>query len=173
MNLNKALIIGRMARDPELKVMPSSGTNVANFSVATNESYTKNGEKIEKTEFHNIVVYGSTAENCAKYLKKGQLVMVEGKITTRTWDKEDGSKGYKTEVIAFNVQFGPKGKNEPGDTSPRQDGVDLDTGDIRPARGTAGGKNAHTAVIPPGGKRVSEDQIEYPTEEINPDDIPF
>lgn len=174
MNLNKVLIIGRITKDPELKVMPSSGSHVSNFSVATNENYTnKEGAKVERVEFHNIVVYGKVAENCAKFLKKGQVVMVEGKIATRTWQKDDGTKAYKTEIIAFGVQFGPKtGKIEAGEASGGEAVIDAETGEERPA--TPKPSNGGTpAVIAPGGKRTSEDQIEYPTEEINPDDIPF
>ena len=107
MNINKSIIAGRLTRDPELKALPS-GQHVCNFSLATSENYTdRDGNKQESTEYHNIVVYGKQAENCAKYLVKGQLALCEGKLTTRSWEK-DGQKMYRTEIVAQRVQFGPK-----------------------------------------------------------------
>lgn len=108
MNVNKAIIVGNITRDPELKALPS-GVQVCSFSVATNEVYTKDNEKVEKTEFHNIVSFGKLAENIAKYMKKGSQIYVEGKIQTRSWEA-DGIKKYRTEIVAQNVQFGSKPK---------------------------------------------------------------
>lgn len=110
MNVNSVTIVGRLTRDPELKALPS-GQNVCNFSLATSETYEKDGEKKETSEFHNIVVYGKQAENCAKYLLKGQLAAVEGKLATRSWEKDD-VKHYRTEVVAQRVQFGAKSGGE-------------------------------------------------------------
>lgn len=118
--LNKVQLIGRLGSDPEMKYMPS-GDPVCEFSIATSESWKdKDGNKKERTEWHNIKVFKKLAEICGKYLGKGKQVYVEGKIQTRTWDK-DGVKHYRTEVVANEVQFlGSKGGNrdEPvGDTS--------------------------------------------------------
>jgi len=110
MNVNSVTIAGRLTKDAELKALPS-GSNVCNFSLATSEYYEKDGEKQESTEFHNIVVFGRQAENCAKYLAKGQLALVQGKLQTRSWEK-DGVKHYRTEVVAMIVQFGPKSSGE-------------------------------------------------------------
>lgn len=107
MYLNKAIISGNLTRDPEMKSLPS-GVKVTNFSIATNRVYYKDEAKHEEVEFHNIVVFGRQAENAAQYLKKGQSALVEGRIQTRSWDGEDGQKRYRTEIIAENVQFGPK-----------------------------------------------------------------
>ena len=132
MFLNKAMIVGNLTRDPELKSLPN-GTAVTSFSVATNEVYKdKDGAKQEKVEFHNIVVFGRIAETSAKYLKKGQSVLIEGKIQTRSWDdKTTGEKKYRTEILASNVQFGHKvGGNAPaGEQKPDvvAGGMDLDT----------------------------------------------
>ncbi len=105
MYLNKVMIIGNLTRDPELKALPS-GTNVANFSLATNRVWKdKDGNKQEEVEFHNIVVFGKQAETSAQYLKKGQSALVEGRLQTRSWEA-DGVKKYKTEIIADRVQFG-------------------------------------------------------------------
>lgn len=115
MNLNRAQLIGRLTRDPEKKELPS-GAIVANFSMATNNTYTdKDGGKHETAEFHNIVAFGKLADLAAQYLKKGQEAMVEGRITTKTWDKQDGTKGYRVEILASSIQFGtrPQGTARP------------------------------------------------------------
>lgn len=106
MSLNKAMLIGNLGKDPELSYT-QSGTARCKFSLATNESYTnKEGEKIDQTEWHNIVVWGKQAENCAKFLSKGRQVYVEGKIQTRSWDDEQtGQKKYMTEINAQAVRF--------------------------------------------------------------------
>src|SRR5258708_3043245 len=109
MYLNKALIIGNLTRDPEIKALPS-GMQVCSFSVATNRVWKdKNGAKQESSDFHNIVVFGRQAETAGQYLKKGQSVLIEGRIQTRSWDDtKSGEKKYRTEIIADRVQFGPK-----------------------------------------------------------------
>src|SRR3989344_6863801 len=108
MYINKALIYGNLTRDPETRNLPS-GIAVTSFSVATNRVYKdKNGAKQESTDFHNIVSFGRQAEVVAQYLKKGSGVYVEGRIQTRSWDDKDGTKKYRTEIVADTVQFGPK-----------------------------------------------------------------
>lgn len=108
MNLNKIFLLGNVARDPELRTTPS-GQTVANFSIATNRMWTdKEGQKQKKAEFHNIVAWGKLGEICAQYLQKGKLVFIEGRVETRSWDAPDGTKKYKTEVIAEGMQMGPK-----------------------------------------------------------------
>ena len=103
-SLNKAILIGRLGQDPTMKYT-TSGQAVANFSVATDETYTgKDGQKVEKTEWHRIVVWGKTAEFCGNYLSKGRLVYVEGKIETRKWTDKDGAEKYTTEIKADRVQ---------------------------------------------------------------------
>lgn len=116
MNLNKALIIGRVTRDPELRALPS-GSNVANFSLATNRVWKdKDQKQQEATEFHNCVAFGKQAETLAQYVKKGQLLYVEGRLQTQSWEK-DGVKHYKTEIVVEQFQFGPKAANAaPADT---------------------------------------------------------
>ncbi len=104
MSLNKVMVFGRLGNDPEAKQIPS-GTTVCNFSVATSEKYKgRDGNLKETTEWHKIVVWGKQAENCAKYLKKGRTVFVEGKLQTRSWD-DNGSKRYATEIVASDVKF--------------------------------------------------------------------
>ena len=128
MNLNRAIIIGRVTRDPELKTTPS-GQSVCNISIATNRTWTNNEtkEKQEKTEFHNVVAWGRLAEIANQYLARGGVVMIEGRIETRSWDDPSGNKRYRTEIIAENMQLGPRpmssGQQAPSDTQ-RQSGSD-------------------------------------------------
>ena len=148
MYLNKALIIGNLTRDPELKSLPS-GIHVASFGVATNRVWKdKNGAKQESTDFHNVVVFGRQAETTAQYLKKGSSVLVEGRMQTRSWDGQDGQKKYRTEIVADRVQFGPRS-------------------------GGQGGAPAGGSESAPKGKQEESDTIEYPADEINAEDIPF
>ncbi|MEI6494741.1 MAG: single-stranded DNA-binding protein, partial [bacterium] len=107
MYLNKAIIIGNLTRDPEMRVLPT-GTQVANFAVATSRVWKdKNGAKQEDTQFHNVVVFGLQADSIGRYLKKGSNVLVEGRMQTRSWDSPEGKK-YRTEIVADRVQFGPR-----------------------------------------------------------------
>lgn len=103
MNLNKAMIIGNLTRDPEVKSTPI-GQTVATFSVATNFVWTnQSGQKQEKVEFHNIVAWRRLAEICGQYLHKGAKVFIEGRLQTRNWLGQDGVKRYRTEIIAENM----------------------------------------------------------------------
>jgi len=151
MYLNKALIIGNLTRDPELKSLPS-GIQVCTFSVATNRVYKdKEGNKQESSEFHNIVAFGRQGELVAQYLKKGSSALIEGRLQTRSWE-QDGTKRYRTEIVADRVQFGDRKSGNDGNYS--AEAPAKDTGKSDSSKG--------------GG-----DAIDYPDEEINPDDIPF
>lgn len=146
MYLNKAMIFGNLTRDPELKSLPS-GMQVCSFSIATNRVYKdRDGKRAEQTDYHNVVVFGRQAETSAQYLKKGASAYVEGRLQTRSWDK-DGEKQYRTEVIADRVQFGPRS-----------------SGSGAPQEGSAPRQQSDT----PQGNAP-----EYPEEDINPEDIPF
>lgn len=102
-SVNKAIIIGNLGKDPEVRYTPS-GQPVANFTVATNERYTdKAGQAQERTEWHRIVVWGKSAEHCGQYLKKGRAVYVEGRLQTREWTDKEGKKNYTTEIVAAPV----------------------------------------------------------------------
>lgn len=147
MYLNKAMIYGNLTRDPELKSLPS-GMQVCSFSLATNRRYKdRDGKYVEATDYHNIVVFGRQAETSAQYLKKGAGAFVEGRLQTQSWEK-DGQKQYRTEIVADRVQFGPR------------------TG------GTGGAPAQNTGTNTPD-ERGGGGMPEYPTEEINPEDIPF
>ncbi len=154
MYLNKAIIFGNLTRDPELKALPS-GIQVANISLATNRTWKDgNGARQESTDYHNVVVFGRQAETVAQYLKKGASVFIEGRMQTRSWDGQDGKKQYRTEVVADRVQFGPK------------------TGD-------SGAKGSYAPANQASTPKAKEDSldslpsVDYPEEEINPEDIPF
>lgn len=109
MNFNKVIVLGNLTRDPEVKALPS-GSNVVNFSVATNRIYTdKSGQKQQTAEFHNVVAFGKLADICGRFLNKGKMVLVEGRLQTRSWQAQDGSKRYRTEIVMENMQLGPKG----------------------------------------------------------------
>jgi len=103
--VNKAILIGRLGNDPEVRYTTSGGA-VANFNIATNESWTdKSGQKQDRTEWHKIVVWGKLAELCGQYLSKGRQVFVEGRLQTRDWTDKEGQKRYTTEIVGQNVQF--------------------------------------------------------------------
>ena len=103
MNLNKAMIIGNLTRDPETRTTPS-GQNVASFSVATSLTWTDNtGQQQKKTEFHNIVAWRKLADICTQYLRKGSKVYIEGRLQTNEWIGQDGIKKYRTEIVADNM----------------------------------------------------------------------
>lgn len=119
MNLNKVILIGRMTADVEVK---STATNqsVANFSIATNRNWTdKSGARQEDTEFHNVVVWGRQAELAAQFLSKGSLVMIEGRLQTRSWKDKDDQTRKTTEVVCERIQFGPRSAGGSSDTSSR------------------------------------------------------
>ena len=149
MNINKAFIYGNLARDPEMRALPS-GMNVTTFAVATNRVYKdRDGNRQESTDYHNVAVFGRQAETVNQYLKKGSGAFVEGRLQTRSFEK-DGQKHYRTEIIADRVQFGPKGGGA---------GVPDNSG-----KETENNKSAST---------VNDSAPDYPQEEIDPEDIPF
>jgi len=104
-SVNKAIILGNLGRDPELRHTPG-GKAVCTLRIATNEVWTdQSGERQERTEWHTVVVWGRQAENCNQYLKKGRSVYIEGRLTTRKWQDKDGKDRYSTEIVADRVQF--------------------------------------------------------------------
>lgn len=156
MNVNKVLLIGNLTRDPEMRSLPS-GQPVANFGIATNRVWRdKEGQKQQQADFHNVVAFGKLAETVSQYMKKGNMIYVEGRLTTRNWDAQDGTKKSRTEIIAETVQFGPRqagggqggnypqgsGTNAPQQTQQPQQQEDLAT-------------------------------VEYPEDDVNPNEIPF
>ena len=108
MNLNKVFILGNLTRDPEIRTLPS-GQPVAGFGIATNRFYTdKSGEKKQDVEFHNITAFGKLADISSRYLTKGSLALIEGRLRTSSWQDSAGNKRFRTEIIAQNIQLAPK-----------------------------------------------------------------
>ncbi len=123
MNLNKVFILGNLTRDPELR-QTAGGQAVCSFGVATNRRYTdKSGQKQEQVEFHNLVAWGRTAEVIGQYLRKGSMVLVEGRLQTRSWQDQQGMKHWKTEVIVDQMQMGPRGSGSAGGGQRSSDGI--------------------------------------------------
>jgi len=124
MNLNKVYLIGRLASDPEFRTTPT-GQEVTTLRVATNRIWNDqaSGQRRETTEFHSVVVWGRLAQIASQYLKKGSLVMIEGRLQTRNWEGADGVKRYRTEIVAENLQLGPRLSERSGEKSSLQPGA--------------------------------------------------
>lgn len=111
--VNKVILVGNLGKDPEIRHL-EGGTAVAKFSLATTESYKdKSGQRIEQTEWHNVVVWRGLAEIAEKYLKKGMTIYVEGKLRTRSWDDKEGQKHYSTEIVGDTFTILSKKENSP------------------------------------------------------------
>lgn len=112
--INKVILVGHLGKDPEVRHL-DGGVSVASFPLATSETFTKDGKKVEQTEWHNIVMWRGLADIAAKYLQKGKLVYIEGKLRTRSFEDKEGNKRYTTEVVAENfTMLGRKSDFEPG-----------------------------------------------------------
>ena len=170
--LNKVMIIGRLGRDPELRYS-QSGSPVCTLNIATDESYTdRDGNRVDRAEWHRVVVFQKAAENCSQYLTKGSLVFVEGSLQTRKWQDQQGQDRYTTEIKAQRVQFLDKRGGEQG-------------GMPSGAGGSEGGYSAPRRPAQPGGgnrpqQRPQQRQDDYedlgpalPSEASGMDDVPF
>ena len=179
MSVNKAIIIGRLGADPEVRYT-QSGQSVANFNVATDESWTdKSGQKQEKVEWHRIVVWGRQAEHCGEYLRKGREVYIEGRIETREWQDRDGQRRFTTEIKAQNVTF-LGSRNDNNSDSNRNTSQAPAAGPAtyqqatpaaNPTNQAAGPAYANNAPAP--GPQAQPAQPGPPGPEFNDDDIPF
>ncbi|MBI4118692.1 MAG: single-stranded DNA-binding protein [Parcubacteria group bacterium] len=158
MNLNKIFIVGNLTRDPEVRALPS-GQNVVNFAVATNRIWNKDGQKQQDTQYHNVVVFGRMADTCAKYLFKGKMVLVEGRIQNRSWDAPDGTKKYRTEIVAEGIQLGPRTGQE--------------TGAALSSSSTSRSAPSVAKTATPKEDKEEIPIIEQDSEEVNVSDIPF
>lgn len=147
-SVNKVFLLGHVGKDPEVRAIPS-GTKVANFSLATDESYMdkKTNQKVQKTEWHNLVAWSGLADVCEKYVKKGSKLHIDGHLQTRSWDGNDGKKHYMTEIVVDNlVLLGDKG-------------------------GAQGGAAARPAERP--ASEPTPGQSQGAGSAYNPDDLPF
>jgi single-strand DNA-binding protein len=151
-DFNQAIVMGNLTRDPEMRTTPS-GQNVTSFSVATNRSWQdQSGERKDAVEYHNVVAWGKLGELVNNYLKKGRKVLVVGRLQTRNWDAEDGSKRNRTEIVATDINF-VGGQNDGGDFG----GEDM---------------NQEAPASKPS-KKVDTSMDDLGDGEINLDDIPF
>ena len=151
--LNKAILIGNLGRDPEIRYTPS-GLAVANFSIATSETWPgKDGQKETRTEWHRIVAFGKTAEICGEYLSKGKQVYIEGRIQTKEWEDRDGNKRYTTEIIANQLLM-------------------LGTKEGQ-GQGQSPGSSKPSAAASSPSRPAPQEIPEPPYSDANEDDIPF
>ncbi|MBI2055768.1 MAG: single-stranded DNA-binding protein [Candidatus Sungbacteria bacterium] len=169
MNLNKVIIAGNLTRDPELRQIPS-GQTVCSFSVATNRFFTDSlGQKQKQAEFHNIVAWGRQAEIINQYLKKGGIVLVEGRLQTRSWQDQQGVKHWKTEIIAEQIQLGPRSGMSGGtdDAMPQTERRNFSE--------NRGGQRPPMNMNNQAPRQDETPVIELPdeTEEVDVKDIPF
>ncbi len=160
MNVNKVFILGNLTRDPEVRAT-ASGAAVANLGVATNRFWmNQNRERQKEVEYHNVVLFGKNAEIAREYLSKGKTVFIEGRLKTRDWQDKEGVKKFRTEVIAERIQLGPKGfDNQSSSSANANANVNLNTNANNNQKAVSGQNDL--------------DIIEYPEEDISPDDIPF
>lgn len=155
MDLNRAQLIGNVTKDPELRAIPS-GQSVCNFSIATNMQWTdQQGQKQQKTEYHNIVAWGKLAEICSQYLAKGRKTYVEGRLQTREWEAQDGSKRRTTDIVAENVILLDR---PPGAVSQRTSAMPTEP---------------HLDPLPSPSDPPSLPSVSLGTQEIRMEDIPF
>lgn len=158
MNLNKVILIGRLTRDPEMR-STTSGQSVASFGLATNRNWTdSSGQKQEVTDFHNIVAWRRLAEICAQYLKKGSLIMIEGRIQTRSWQGQDGNTRYTTEIVAENMQMGPRAQGQSDSFTPQNDRP------AAPENSTADLAGTPTIQLDEQGEPIGEKEVDNPGE---------
>jgi len=162
MSLNKVQLIGNLTRDPEMKQIPG-GATVTSFGVATNLSWTdQSGNKQDKVEFHNVVAWRKLAEICGQYLKKGSKVFIEGRLQTRDWEAEDGSKRYRTEIVADNMIM----LDRKGDTD-SSFSADREPAGIKASEPAAKAPADAGKPVAAGGDAAKE------KEEVSVDDLPF
>lgn len=171
MNLNKVFLLGRLTADPQLR-MTAAGKPVATFSVATNRIWVnQQGQRQEETQYHNIVVWGRQAEVANQFLRKGGLVLVEGRLQTRTWQDQQGQNRKTTEIVADRLQLGPRaagasgGFNEGGSSATERthDAAGRNF-DQRPAKGSEESSQEVSEALP---------EINFDEGEANSEEVPF
>ncbi len=163
MNLNKVFLAGRLTADPQLRTTPG-GQSVLSFSLATNRNWTdRGGARQESTEYHNIVVWGKQAEVASQFLTKGSLVLVEGRLQTRSWNDKQGQTRKTTEIVCERIQFGPRGFS--GGGAPRNS-------QVAPSRNPSSGSN-QPSIDEPLPEEIPVIDIDTEKEDIKPEDLPF
>jgi single-strand DNA-binding protein len=167
MDLNKVILVGRVTADPQVRSTPG-GQSVATIGVATNRTWTdKAGQKQEQTEFHNVVLWGRTAEIAGQYLTKGAMVLIEGRLQTRSWTDKQGQQRKTTEVMAERMQLGPRAAGGGGGGG-QGGGRNFGAGAGAPSESAQGGGDKDAA---PSLDEIPVINLEE--DEIKPEDIPF
>jgi single-strand DNA-binding protein len=165
MNVNKAIIVGRLTRDPEVRAT-ASGQNVTSLSMATNHTWTdKSVQKQEKSEFHNVVLWGRLAEIAGQYLTKGQECYIEGRIQSRTYTDKAGVERKATEIVAENMQLGSRPQGQGGGYAPRQNAT--------PRAAAATGAGAAAGASLPREEEIPTINLDDEKEDIRIEDVPF
>lgn len=165
MDLNKVMLIGNITRDPELRTTPT-GQSVASFGLATNRSWKdpNSGERKSVADFHNLVAWGKLAEICGQYLRKGSKIYVEGRIQTRSWQGQDGSKKYTTEIVMENMIMLDRKPQGQGGFSPSSS---------MSAPMTPNSPQTSAQPLPPQPEEIPTIQIDDSQDEVKIEDIPF
>ena len=175
-SINKVILVGRLGQDPKLTYLPS-GSPVANFSLATDESYKdREGNKVERTEWHRIAVYGRSAEFCNNYLSKGRLVYIEGSLRTRSWDDQQGQKRYTTEIVVTGPGHTIQGLDSRGQASEAPMGDEGGYGGPRrsaPQGGQRQGGGPRQGGAPRQQQPDEDLGPAFPSEASGMDDVPF
>jgi len=171
MDLNKAMIIGRLTRDPEVKTIPS-GQSVASFGIATNFTWTdQQGQRQEKVEFHNIVCWRKLAEICGQYLRKGKKVYIEGRLQTRQWEGQDGAKRSRTEIVADNMIMLDGGTGSPAGNVNRSSASPV--ADETPVIQVEENQSASSVSQSEDNKKNDQPSDKQSKDKISIEDIPF
>jgi len=170
MNLNKVFIIGRLTADPILKTTPT-GQSVCNFSVATNRVWNdrNSGQKQNETQYHNIVLWRRLAEISSQYLTKGSLILIEGRLQTRTWQDQSGKNNYRTEIIAERMQLGPRFSGKQMQNEPRGMNEEIPIIEENDTPHPSTSEESLKQEIAEGEEKNSEED----SEEIDIKDLPF
>ncbi len=176
-DLNKAMIIGNLTRDPELRYTPN-GQAVVSFGVATNRRWNDSatGELKEEVEFHNIVAWGKLAEICNQFLKKGKKVYVEGRLQTRSWEGQDGVKRTRTEIITSDMRMLDRKGEISGEVPSKPSESDVEVEEVKleeSSQETSKGEEQKKDVKKTNAGDVEKKTEKQSSEEINPEDIPF
>ncbi len=167
--LNKVMIIGRLGRDPELRYS-QTGSPICTLNIATDESYTdRDGNRVDRAEWHRVVVFQRAAENCSQYLTKGSLVYVEGSLQTRKWQDQQGQDRYSTEIKAQRVQFLDRRNDSSGMGTPSGS----EGGYAAPRRQSPGGRPSHARQQQPRQDDYEDLGPAFPSEASGMDDVPF
>lgn len=173
-SFNQVILVGNMARDPELRTIPS-GQSVASFAVATNRVWqNSDGEQQEQADFHNIVAWGKLAELASQYLAKGRKVMVVGRLQTRSWEGEDGKKNYRTEVVANDISFLDRpGADSGGGSGFNQDLPVRDISEEADSGKKGDGKKTKSSKSAKAAKKDDKVEIEDLGDDVDLSEIPF